>query len=167
MVTQQRHSATIDALIDVSERLTAASFPPNETTGRVPLSGTANDKTGTYDEWVDVEVRIEDTGTSTEWARIGNGAVGRRDERFFVDIYISSTVAGKTRTAALERIRQLTQVVEDLFHDPDTGALIPVGVGAAWSSMLGGIRQVVPQAFRTDQGWTAACTVSVAVAARI
>lgn len=167
MVATQRHSATTDALLDVSERLTTASFPPNETTGRVPLSGTANDKTGVYDEWVDVEVRIEDTGTSVEWVRIGDGAVGRRDERFYVDIYISSTVAGKTRSAALERIRQLTQVVEDLFYDPDTGKLIPVGVGLAWSSGLGGIRQVVPQAWRTDQGWSAACTVSVAVAARI
>lgn len=163
----QRHSSTTDALLDVSERLTAATFPVNATTGRVPLSGTANDRTGVYDEWIDVEVRIEDTGTSVEWARIGDGAVGRRDERYFVDIYISSTVAGKDRATALDRIRELTQVVEDLFYDPVTGALIPVGNGLDWASPLGGVRQVVPQAWRTDQGWSAACTVSVAVAARI
>lgn len=167
MTEAQRHSSTIDALIEVSQRLTAAEFPPNEKTARVPKSGTANDRGGVDDEWIDVEVSIPEGESSTEWGRVGAGAPGRRDEKYTIDIHISSTVRGYDRVAALERLRVLTQVVEDLFYDPTTGAFTPVGAGEPWGVGLGGMSAVMPEAWRTDEGWFTACVVSVAVHARI
>jgi hypothetical protein len=163
----QRHSATVEALIDVSDRLTAAAFPPHPTTARLPKAGAGTDRIETADEWIDLATRVQDTNASIEWARIGEGAPGRRDERFWIDVHIQSTVPGKSRTEVLERIADLTAVVEGMFYDETTGQHVPVGVGRPWASGLGGIRQVVPQAWRTPEGWIADCVVSVAVAARI
>lgn len=163
----QRRSSTVEALLDVSNRLTSAPFSPHPTTGRVPKSGVETDVGDNLDEWIDLATRVDDTTASIEWARIGDGAPGRRDERYWIDIHIGSNVPGLSRADALERIGELTAIVEDLFYDPTSGDLIPVGEGLPWATALGGVRQVVPQAWRIDQGWIADCVVSVAVAARI
>lgn len=163
----QRHSSTVDGLLDVASRIESATWPPHPTTGRVPRVGKENETIDTPDEFVDIVARVEDSTASVEWARIGVGAVGRRDERYWIDVIIVSSVPGKSRVAALERIRDLAEVAEGLFYDASTGAHLPVGGDAPWATDLGGIRQVVPDARREDEGWTAACVVSVAVAARI
>jgi hypothetical protein len=167
MTEAQRHSSAIDALIEVSQRLTSAQFPPNEKTARVPKSGTENDRTGVNDEWIDVAVGIPEGESSTEWGRVGAGAPGRRDETYTIHIHISSTVQGYDRIGALERLRVLTQVVEDLFYDPTTGAFTPVGAGEPWGVARGGMSAVMPEAWRTDEGWFTTCVVSVDVYARI
>lgn len=166
-MTAQRNSSTVDALLDVAARIEGATWPVHPTTGRVPKVGRENETIDTPDEYVDIVARVEDSTASVEWARVGDGAVGRRDERYWIDVVIVSTVPGKSRVAALERIQELTIVAESLFYDPDTGAHIPVGADQPWSVGLGGVRQVVPDAVRSDGGWIASCLVSVAVAARI
>jgi hypothetical protein len=162
-----RHSATCDALIDVTNRLSAATFPPHPTTGRLPKVGAENDKIGEPDEWVDLDVMFDDGQATIEWARVGRGAVGLSDERFWVDIVVKSTVPGDTRISILERLRDLKQAVEDMFFEPTTGTPIPVGEGLPWATQLGGISTALPQAYRTDQGWAGSVLIRVQVVARI
>lgn len=158
-------STVIDAMIDVARRIEAADWPAHGTTGRKPKVGAALEKIETPDEWVDVSSRTDDN-SSVEWVRIGAAAPGRRDERFWIDVLISSMVPGRSRIAALERVNVLKAVVERMFLDADQ-QFHPVGEDEAWSQNLGGVRQVVARADRTDDGWTAQCVVSIAVASRI
>lgn len=158
-------SHVIDAMIDVAERLEAAAWPIHDTTARPPKVGAETEAIETPDEWVDISSRTDDN-SSIEWVRIGNDAKGRRDERFWIDVLIESSVPGTSRIVALQRLNVLKAVVEGMFHD-DNGNLLPVGVSEDWAVNLGGVRQVVARADRTDEGYVGACIISIAVAARI
>lgn len=158
-------SHVIDAMIDVAERLEAAEWPIHETTERKPKVGAEVEAIEKPDEWVDISSRTDDNA-SVEWVRIGHDAKGRRSERFWIDVLIESSVPGKSRIAALQRLNVLKAVVESVFHD-DNGNLLPVGGGEAWAENLGGVRQVVARVDRTDHGWIGACIVSIAVSTRI
>lgn len=158
-------SVVIDAMIDVAERIEAASWPPHPITTRQPRVGAELERIETPDEWIDIDSRTDDN-SSVEWVRIGAGAARRRDERFWLDVLIASDVPHRSRIAALQRLNELKAVLESLFLDA-AGRFHPVGEAYAWSVDLGGLRQVVARADRTDEGWTARAVVSIAVAARI
>lgn len=158
-------SVVIDAMIDVAERIEAATWPAHPVTTRTPKVGAALETIETPDEWIDISSRTDDN-SSIEWVRIAVNAPNRRDERFWLDVLIVSDVPHRSRIAALQRVNELKAVVERLFLDT-SGGTHPVGEGQPWSVNLGGVRQVVARADRTDEGWTARAIVSIAVAARI
>lgn len=158
-------SVVIDAMIDVAERIEAAPWPAHPTTTRTPKVGKALETIESPDEWIDVSSRTDDN-SEIVWTRIAVGAPQRRDERFWLDVLIASDVPHRSRIAALQRLNELKAVLERLFVDA-AGVYHPVGEAFPWSANLGGVRQVVARADRTDQGWTARAIVSIAVAARI
>lgn len=158
-------SRVIDAMIDVLARLQGATWPPHPGTGESPFIGGEDDPVEGYHEWIDVASRLDDN-SSVEWARVGAGAPGRRDERFWIDVRIHVGVPGVDRLSALVRANELKGVVESLFHN-DNGDLTPVGAPHSWAVQQGGVREVWAGDTRTAEGYTADCTVSVAVAARI
>jgi hypothetical protein len=160
----RRHSAVFDVLDAIRDAIVDADWPTHGDTLGTPDVGYAFDESpdALAAERVQVIDRVEDDAV-IEWARLSPAG---RDERFMIDVYITTAVPGQTREGCWDRLRELSEVVQGTLYSPTTGALDPPGSVVGWLP-IGGVARVTPSMWHDLEGWVAQCIVSVAVATRI
>lgn len=159
------HSRVFVAVAQIAADLEAATWPIHDTMGlpTVGVGDSRNPKPNETEvgEFVDVLYRVEDDA-SIEWARMSQPG---KDERFLVDVYVRSSVAGVDRGDAWSRLEELAEVVQSRYWAPATGTFTPPAFPGV--APLGGVERVTPQMWRTDEGWAGDCIVTFRIAARI
>lgn len=150
------------ALRQIAADLDAADWPLHPTTNAVPTVGVGDSRlTETEaDEFVDVIPRVE------EDAAVEVTRVTGRDESFLIDVYVRSSVAGMDRTAALDRLEQLAEVVQGMYVSFN-GRLVFTPPDFPGVAKLGGLVRVTPQMWRTDAGWSGDCLVTFRINAQL
>lgn len=111
-------------------------------------------------ETIGVVPRIEDP--EIEWARVSPAG---RDERFPLDVIIRTSIPGVSSEQVVDRLEQLANAVQEQIHDVDTAKFKPLDF--LGTVALGGVVSVAPELRRDGEGWIGACTVTVAIVARI
>jgi hypothetical protein len=160
-------STTIfDVPMRIARDMSTVTFPPHPTTDREVAVNPADYPDA--DESVVIVSRTSDDDTTAEWAAMGQ--LGR-DERYIVDIVVTTQVAGQSWVAMMERLAALTEAVLDVYTDDRSQFVPPGGVDATgenpyhiWTGMANAERS---NQWGTDEGWAGQCRVAVRIAARI
>lgn len=112
-------SQVFDAAEALRDLLIAATWPAGGLGGADPQVGMSEVDPSRTGEFVQV-VPVVGEDSSIEWV----SAPSRRSESFALEVRIVTNIGAPTETAAVERIKELTQVVERTLFDDVTGTLV-------------------------------------------
>lgn len=159
MALPRFHSRTFEALKVTAEALNAVSYPTLlGSTPKVIYGDPFGVQDGTR-EVIGVAVTIDDDQIT--WERIPAG----RDETFTIAIIIRSEIPGRTGAQVVDRLSELTEVVEGVFFDLESSK--PVLLAVSGITNLSMVSRVAPDVRAGDQGYVGAVDVSFAVRCRI
>jgi len=158
---------TIHAVpMQVARDMDGTSFPPHPATNRLPTVNPADYPDA--DESIVIVSRTADDDTVAEWLTMGQRG---RDERYIVDVIVTTQVAGTSWVDMMSRLSELTEVVLAVYTD-DNGQFVPPGgvdtdgenTHGIWTGMANAERS---NQWGTDEGWCGQCRVALRIAARI
>jgi hypothetical protein len=159
MALRRFHSRTFEALKVTAEALGSVSYPTLlGSTPKIIYGDPFGVQDGTR-EVIGVALTIDDG--SLTWERMLAG----RDETFTIQIVVRSEIPGRTGAQVVERLSDLTEVVEGVFFDLDTAR--PALLAVSGFTNLSMISRVAPDVRATEQGYVGAVDVSFAVRCRI
>lgn len=160
-------SSVFPVMARIAEDLQAVEFPPHPVTNRAPSVSIGQDET-TRDEQIVVRLRTDDDPASLAWASMGAGG---REQRYIVDVWALSSIAGRTWADMWERLEVLVEAVLAVFTN-DSGQFLPPGGvdpddGNEFGIFHGMAADENHNQWANDEGWHGECRVAVSIAARI
>lgn len=155
-----RVSTVIEALLDTYSRLDGLSFPASSDTNQYPKAYFLGFWSKLEREFVQLVGRVSDE--NIDHAGVGPST---RNEEYVLQIRCGTEVRGRDGVAALTRLKEITDVVEEAFRDPTSGQPIPPDVDGV--VVMGGIERFEVDGYLTDQGAAAVADIYLRVHARI
>lgn len=150
----------------IATMLEDATWPAHPVTTETPHVSIGMDEAYSG-EAIIVRLRTDEDAATVEWMKMSTHG---RDERFIVDVYVESTVAGATWRQMWDRLAELADVVLAKFVD-DSQFIHPGGRDDTAPGYLGvwsGDANVAEHdQWGTDEGWSGRCRIAVRVAALI
>ncbi len=152
--------------MQVARDMESTGFTPHPTTNQPPTVNPADYPDAA--ESVVIVARTFDDDTVTEWASMGR--LGR-EERYIVDIVVTTQVPGVTWVEMMERLETLTETVLAAYTDLNSQFVPPGGLDAAGENphrICNGMAIAERSSqWGTDEGWCGQSRVSLRIAARI
>jgi hypothetical protein len=149
-----RTFVVLEAIYDALEAATFDTPAPTITFG---------DPWGVTDAREVVGVRLSVDDDSITWARMGPAG---RDEVFSVVIEVAVMTPGLSGTEMLERLGELSEVVEGILFDFNGRTVTPL-VAVDGVTDLTGFSRVAPSLERTKEGYVGSVELVISVDARI
>lgn len=154
------HSRTYAGMKTVAQALEAASFPLLQgITPKVIYGDPFGVQDGTR-EMIGVRITINDDAIS--WERLGPAG---RDEQFTVEVIIATMVPGRTGGQVVDRLEELSQVVEGLLYDVVAQESTPLALPGITNLSM--VASVAPDVQATDEGYVGMSTVRLMIRSRI
>ena len=155
-------TTVFDALPAMKDRLDGIAFPPHGDTDQSPVVYFLGDYDEAERETVWLVGKVPDG--QVDWSGSGPST---REERYELNIRVSTIVAGSTGPEALARCKEITNLVHTALRDQTTGQVIPLDLGGAEIAM-GGVNRTEVDAWPiADEGWQAVADIFFRVYARI
>lgn len=154
----RRSSTVFDVVLAMRRQVTIASLPLDLFGERPEItSATPGEE---FREAICVVPSVDDT--FAEWRRMGPGG---RDEVYRVDIVTRLYTPGNTDDQCIERLGEITDALEQIWHDPATRKFTPPPVEGV--QLLGGVVGVTFQVAPYTEGFVGESTIRFEISARI
>lgn len=160
MTNQRYHSRTYAALRTVADELDAATFPLLQGAAPKVVYGDPFGVTDGAREHIGVRISIDDDSMS--WERLGPAG---RDEMFTVEVLISTMVPGRTGRQVVDRLEELSRVVEGLLYDVTSKQSTPLALPGVTNLSM--VANVAPDVQATDEGFVGVSVVRLMIRSRI
>jgi hypothetical protein len=158
-MSDRYHSRTYAALRAVAGELSNLTFPPLN--GVVPKV-IFGDPWGAQDrrEQIGVKMRVQDSDIT--WERMGPAG---RDEMFTIDVVIMTSLPGRNGDQVLDRLEELSQLVEGVLYDVTSKESTPLDLPGVTNLSM--VSSVSPNIGQADEGFVGESTISLMIRSRI
>lgn len=109
-----------------------------------------------------IGVRMAPLGDVISWESMGPA---RRTEDFTIEVIIYTQVPGRSGGQVVDRLAELSAVVEGLLFDVTTKESTPINVNGVNNLSL--VASVEPQVQATEEGYVGLSTISLLIRSRI
>jgi hypothetical protein len=160
MSERRFHSRTYAALKTVAQALEAQTFPQLQGISPKVIYG---DPFGVQDgtrELIGVRITINDDAIS--WERLGPAG---RDEQFTVEVVVATMVPGRTGSQVVDRLEELSKVVEGLLYDVTSQQSTPLALPGITNLSM--VASVQPDVQAGDEGYVGMSTIRLMIRSRI